>query len=66
MPLYREKIAQELEDKKSDFKSGIGQDVVDEFQEAAAELSDISREEIEKTVLLSGLRKVESGSHLRR
>lgn len=48
MPLYREKIAQELEDKKSDFRSGIGQDVVDEFQKAAGELSDITREEIEK------------------
>jgi hypothetical protein len=48
MPLYRDKIAQELEDKKSDFQTGIGQDVVDEFQDAAGELSDLSREEIEE------------------
>lgn len=48
MPLYRDRIAEELEDKKADFQTGIGEDVVDEFQNAAGELSDLSRNEIEE------------------
>ncbi len=47
MPLYKEKVAQELEGKKSEFSGGISKEAVEEYQNAAKELSEnLSKEEI--------------------
>lgn len=48
MPLYRNRIAQQLEEKKSDFQTGISKDAVDAFRDAAEQLSNLSRQQIEE------------------
>lgn len=51
MPLYRSRIAQELEERKDEFRRDVGADVVDDFRNAAEELvSDLSREEVEESL----------------
>ena len=49
MPLYREHLAQELEQKKSEFTGTIGEDAVEDFQDAAETLgSELSKAELEE------------------
>ena len=56
MPLYREHIAQELEEKKSEFTREIGQEAIEEYQDAASSLD----EAFEKTELEKKLKELES------
>jgi hypothetical protein len=48
MPLYKNRIAEELESKKTEFRKGINKDVVDAFQEAVGDLTELSIDEIEE------------------
>jgi hypothetical protein len=47
MPLYRKQLAQKLEERKSEFNGTIGEEVVEQYQEAVQKLEDLSKEELE-------------------
>ncbi|MFB6182690.1 MAG: DNA double-strand break repair nuclease NurA [Candidatus Nanohaloarchaea archaeon] len=48
MPLYKDKIVEELEEKQKEFEEAIGKDIKQQFREAAEQLEQKNRKEIEK------------------
>ena len=48
MPLYRDRVAEELEGKKSEFRGELNREAIEEYTEAADDLpSNFSKKEIE-------------------
>ncbi|MFB1063322.1 DNA double-strand break repair nuclease NurA [Natrinema sp. H-ect4] len=50
MPLYRRLVAQELEEKKSEFSRDIGSEAIEAYQEAAETLAGLAKEEFDRRV----------------